>query len=93
MDRKLAAKIRRLLSQGGYHATAHAVEEMEEDAVFDSDIVAAAETMDALKIQRDRRGPKYRFEGRSGDRRIGVVCRFTPRKRPRIITVYEIDES
>jgi len=91
MDRKLAAQIRRLLVQGRYYATVHAVEEMEEDAVFDSDIVAAAETMDALKIQRDRRGPKYKFSGFSGDRRIGVVCRFTPRGLLRIITVYEIE--
>ena len=94
MDSKLVAKIRRLLRVGKYFATSHAVDEMEEDGLFDSDVIAAAETMDTLETQRgDKRGPKQMFEGRSGDRRVGVVGRITNMGKFKIITVYEIHEE
>jgi hypothetical protein len=94
MDRKLVARIRLLLRKGKYFATSHAIDEMEEDGLFDSDVIAAVETMDVLETQRgDKRGPKQKFEGRSGDRRVGVVGRITGKGRFKIITVYEIHEE
>ncbi len=48
MSRTLATRIRRLLQKGKYFATAHALEEMEEDGLFDSDVIAAAEIMTSL---------------------------------------------
>jgi len=81
------------LRKGKYFATAHAVEEMEEDGLFDSDVIAAAESMASLERQTgDPRGPKYVFEGRSQGRRLGVAGRITSMGRFMIITVYEIKE-
>ena len=91
MDKKLAAKIRHLLKTGSYFATSRAVDEMEADGLFDSDVIAAAETMFSLELQQgDPRGVRLKFEGRSGIHRVGVVGRITNKGRFRIVTVYEI---
>jgi len=94
MDKKLAARIRGLLRQAMYFATAHAVDEMQEDGLFDSDVIAAAESMTSLRSQTgDKRGPKHLFEGESEGRRLGVAGRITAMGRFKIITVYEIKEE
>lgn len=93
MNRTLAAKIRRLLWQGRYFVISHAEREMENDAVFDSDLIVAAATMESLEtLTDDERGPRYRCVGWSGNRRVGFIARMTPFGRLKVITAYEVKE-
>ena len=94
MDRQLAAKIGRLLWRGRFSATPHAHEEMWEDGISVLDLINVAGNMERLEtLTDDPRGPRYRFEGLSWGRRIGVVARMTPFGRLRIITTYEVEEA
>lgn len=76
--------------------TAHAVEEMAEDALDLVDVEAALNSGDIAKIERDDpRGTRFTIHGYNadGDRQVGVVGRFTGTGRFLIITVYAVTEE
>ena len=63
---------------------------MEQDHFVLDDVKQAIYTGRIVRTQRDRRGRKYTITGRTTDGRgVRVVCRLTPLRRLRIITVYE----
>lgn len=89
-------KIRRVVWSGRYEFTSHALEEMDEDDVDESDVRHAIlrGTLVAT-LGDDPRGERFVIRGktRDGDLSIEVVCRFLPTGRLRIITVYLIEKD
>ena len=85
-------RIRGAVRRGKYEFTLHALEEMDEDDLSESDVQSAllcghvkAELVD------DPRGARFVVRGtpRGSAIQIDVVCRFLPSGLLRIITVYQ----
>jgi len=85
--------IRRAIREGRYEFTIHALEEMDEDDVEETDVRSCllhGSLSDELTD--DPRGTRFLVRGTSQDREIEVVCRFLPSGLLRIITVYQLAE-
>lgn len=93
MSTKPFAGIRRLVEEGKYEVSNHALDEAIEDDLHRVDIESAVLTGKVRRIETgDPKGRKYVIAGRAADleRRVGVVVRFKSKDRCAIITVYEI---
>lgn len=88
-------RIRLALKEGRYEYSVHALEEMDEDLLADSDVYEA--TMKGKVVARltgDPRGTRFVVRGLAVDKqtRVEVVCRFLSSAILRIITVYAVEE-
>ena len=88
-------RIRLALKEGRYEYSIHALEEMDEDQLADSDVYEA--TMKGKIVARltgDPRGTRFVVRGLAVDKETGVevVCRFLSSAILRIITVYAVEE-
>ena len=95
MPRSRIERIREKIRLRQYDMSAHAMEEMAEDALDIEDVQRAILNGNIARIDRDNpRGTRYVVEGVGVDRitPVGVVGRFTSTSRYLIITVYEITE-
>ncbi len=86
-------RIRRAIREGRYEYTAHALEEMDEDNLDESDVrygILNGEI--SSELTDDPRGIRFVVLGNTKDqtRSLEVVCRFLPSGLLRIITVYQI---
>jgi hypothetical protein len=88
-------RIRRAAREGRCEFTLHALEEMDEDDL------AETEVLDVLlrgrlgaRQSRDARGVRFVVRGRSSasDARVEIVCRFLPGGTLRIITAYRLED-
>jgi hypothetical protein len=96
MASKPLARIKRLVEEGRYEISNHALDEAMEDDLHRLDIESGILTGRLQRVQKgDRRGLKYVIVGRATDlqRRLGVVVRFKSEHLCAIITVYEIQEG
>lgn len=85
-------RIRRAIREGRYEFTVHALEEMDEDDLDESDVkygVLHGEI--SSELTDDPRGIRFVVLGKTQDlaRSLEVVCRFLPSGLLRIITVYQ----
>lgn len=89
-------KIRRAVRKGRYEFTSHALEEMDEDDILESDVRRAI-MMGKLvaTLTDDPRGARFVVRGRTriGEVPIEIVCRFLATGRLRIITVYVLEQD
>ncbi len=95
MPRSRIERIREKIRLRQYDMSAHAMEEMAEDALDIEDVQRAILNGNIARIDRDNpRGTRYVVEGVGVDgiTPVGVVGRFTSTSRYLIITVYEITE-
>ena len=88
-------RIRRAIREGRYEFTVHALEEMDEDDLNESDVrygILHGEI--SSELTDDPRGIRFVVLGNTQDqnRSLEVVCRFLPSGLLRIITVYQIGE-
>ena len=87
--------IRRAIRERRYEFTAHALEEMDEDDLDESDMrYAILHGEISMELTDDPRGIRFVVRGatRNEDRELEVVCRFLPTGLLRIITVYQLEE-
>jgi hypothetical protein len=95
LSRRTLDRIRAAIRNAAYDVTAHAIEEMAEDALAIVDVETAILNGTLVKTQRDDpRGTRYTVHGIGADgiTPVGTVGRFTGTGRYLIITVYEIME-
>lgn len=95
MSRRILDRIRAAIRNAAYDVTAHAIEEMAEDALDIIDIETAILNGRLVKTDRDDpRGTRYTVHGIGADgiTPVGTVGRFTSTGRYLIITAYEIME-
>ena len=95
MPRSRIERIREKIRLRQYDMSAHAMEEMAEDALDIKDVQRAILNGNIARIDRDDpRGTRYVVEGVGVDgiTPVGVVGRFTSTSHYLIITVYEIIE-
>ncbi|MGH9427617.1 MAG: DUF4258 domain-containing protein [Terriglobia bacterium] len=93
MPRSKIDRIRQRIRLRQYDMSAHAMEEMAEDALDVIDVETAVCNGRIIRTEEhDPRGAKHVVEGIGSDqcRSVGVVGRFTDTGRYLIITVYEI---
>ncbi len=93
MPTRALARIKRLVEEGNYEISNHALDEALEDDFHRVDIESGILTGTVKQIQKDdKRGPKYVIIGQATDleRRIGIVARFKSKELCVIITVYEV---
>ncbi len=88
-------RIRRAIRNGRYEFTVHALEEMDEDDLDESDVrhvVLHGEI--SAELTDDPRGIRFVVRGTTSNKdcEIEVVCRFLPSGLLRIITVYKLEE-
>ena len=85
-------RIRGAVRRGKYEFTLHALEEMDEDDLSESDVQSVL-LRGHVKAQLvdDPRGVRFVVRGtpQGSDIEIDVVCRFLPSGLSRIITVYQ----
>jgi Domain of unknown function (DUF4258) len=95
LSRRILDRIRAAIRNAAYDVTAHAIEEMAEDALDIIDIETAILNGRLVKTDRDDpRGTRYTVHGIGADgiTPVGTVGRFTGTGRYLIITAYEIME-
>ena len=95
MSQRILDRIRAAIRNAAYDVTAHAIEEMAEDALDVVDIETAIHTGKLVKTDRDDpRGTRHTVHGIGADgiTPVGTVGRFTGTGRYLIITAYEIME-
>jgi len=95
LSRRILDRIRAAIRNAAYDVTAHAVEEMAEDALDVVDVETAVLNGRLVKTDReDPRGTRYTVHGIGADgiTPVGTVGRFTGTGRYLIITAYEIME-
>jgi len=93
MPSEAFTRIKRLVEEGHYEISNHALDEALEDDFHRLDIESGILTGTVKQIQKDnKRGPKYVIIGLATDqeRRIGIVARFKSKGLCVIITVYEV---
>jgi hypothetical protein len=88
-------RIRRAVRAGRYEFTVHALEEMDEDDLDETDVrygILHGEI--SSELTDDPRGIRFIVLGNTEDqtRALEVVCRFLPSNLLRIITVYKLEE-
>ena len=95
MPRRILDRIRASIRHVAYDITAHAIEEMAEDALDIVDVETAILNGRLVNTEHDDpRGTRYTVQGIGADgiTPVGTVGRFTGTGRYLIITVYEIME-
>ena len=95
MPPRILDRIRAAIRHAAYDITAHAIEEMAEDALDIVDVETAILNGRLVKTERDDpRGTRYTVHGIGADGMtpVGIVGRFTGIGRYLIITVYKITE-
>lgn len=88
-------RIRLALKERRYEYSIHALEEMDEDHLADSDVYEAIMKGNVVaKLTGDPRGTRFVVRGLAVDEEseVEAVCRFLPTSIPRIITVYAVEE-
>lgn len=88
-------RIRRAISERRYEFTIHALEEMDDDDLDESDVrFAILHGKISAELSDDPRGIRFVVLGNTQDkaRSLEVVCRFLPSGLLRIITVYQLEE-
>ncbi len=88
-------RIRRAMRQRRYEFTIHALEEMDDDDLDESDVrFAVLHGAISAELTDDPRGVRFVVFGNMQDetRALEVVCRFLPSGLLRIITVYQLEE-
>lgn len=88
-------RIRLALKEDRYAYSIHALEEMDEDHLADSDVYEAIMKGKVVaKLTGDPRGTRFVIRGRAvgKETQVEVVCRFVPSTILRIITVYAVEE-
>jgi hypothetical protein len=88
-------RIRQAISEGDYHITPHALEEMADDGLAVEDIEELLLTGDLIRrLTQDPRGERYELCGQALDgREVRVVCRFLPTGVLRVITAWALEEE
>ena len=89
-----ARRIRDAVRQGRYEFTLHALEEMDEDDLRESDVRHVLQRgRVGARLGGDARGGRFVVQGTAGqlNRAVEVVCRFLPSGLLRIITVYRLE--
>ena len=85
-------RIRRLVEEGLYYLTDHALQEADFDGlnIYDVELV-----MLTGKIRRTwSKNPRYEIIGKTHDnKKVGVVCRISKAGKVRVITAYEDKEK
>jgi len=87
--------IRQKIREGRYEFTVHALEEMDEDDLDETDVrQAVLHGSISAELTDDPRGTRFVVRGTTSDkdREVEVVCRFLPSGLLRIITVYQLEE-
>jgi len=88
-------RIRRAVREGRYEFTVHALEEMDEDDLDETDVhFAILHGEISSELTDDPRGIRFIVLGNTEDQThaLEVVCRFLPSNLLRIITVYQLEE-
>ena len=88
-------RIRRAIREERYEFTIHALEEMDDDDLDETDVRYAILNGEiSSELTDDPRGIRFVVLGEASDktRALEVVCRFLPTGLLRIITVYQIEE-
>lgn len=88
-------RIRSAIRENRYELTVHALEEMDEDDLDESDVRhAVLHGSISAELTDDPRGARFVIRGTTNDkdREMEVVCRFLPSSLLRIITVYQLEE-
>ena len=88
-------RIRRAIRAGRYEFTVHALEEMDEDDLDETDVRQAILHGEiSAELTDDPRGMRFVVRGTTGDkeREMEVVCRFLPSGLLRVITAYQLEE-
>ncbi len=85
-------RIRRLVEEGQYYFTEHALQEADFDGLNIYDIESVLLTG---KIRRTwSKNPRYEIIGETHDnKKVGIVCRITRSGKVRVITAYEDKEK
>jgi hypothetical protein len=87
-------RIRGAVRQGRYEFTLHALEEMDEDDLSESDVRSVLRRGHVVaRLAEDPRGARFVVRGtpHSSDAAVEVVCRFLPSGLLRIITIYPLE--
>ena len=88
-------RIRSAVKEGRYAYSAHALEEMDDDQLTDSDVFGVINRGKVVaKLTGDLRGTRFVVRGVAMDKEteVEVVCRFLSSGFLRIITVYAVEE-
>lgn len=88
-------RIRRAVREERYEFTIHALEEMDDDDLDETDVrYVVLHREISSELTDDPRGIRFVVCGNAADknRSLEVVCRFLPSGLLRIITVYQIEE-
>jgi hypothetical protein len=88
-------RIRLAAREGHYVYSVHALEEMDDDDLLDSDVLEVMMRGKVIaKLAGDWRGPRFVLRGLALDKetQVEVICRFLPSAILRIITVYAVNE-
>jgi hypothetical protein len=88
-------RIRLAAREGRYAYSVHALEEMDDDDLLDSDVLEVLMRGKVVAtLTGDQRGPRFVVSGLAADNQtqVEVICRFLPTAILRIITVYAINE-
>ena len=88
-------RIRLALSEGRYEYSIHALEEMDQDQLVDSEVYEVIMSGKVVaKLTGDPRGTRFVIRGLAAGKgsEVEVVCRFVPSAILRIITVYAVEE-
>ena len=93
MPSRALTRIKRLVEEGLYEVSDHALDEALQDDFHRVDIESGILTGTVMKTQKDdKRGPKYVIVVQATDleRKIGIVARFKSKELCVITTVYEV---
>lgn len=88
-------RIRLAVRKGGYSYSVHALEEMDDDQLLESDVhEVIMRGKIVAKLTGDPRGTRFVVRGTTVDEEteVEVVCRFLPSGILRIITVYAAED-
>lgn len=88
-------RIRSALTEGRYFFSDHALEEMDDDGLLESDVLGVLlRGKIVARLTGDTRGLRFVVRGTTVEEEIEieVVCRFLPSGNLRIITVYAIQD-
>jgi hypothetical protein len=87
-------RIRSAVTEGRYLYSIHALEEMDDDQLLESDVLEVIMRGKLVtKLTGDPRGLRFVIRGTTAEEEIEieVVCRFLPSGILRIITVYAVE--
>ena len=87
-------RLRLAVREGRYSYSVHALEEMDDDGLLESDVhEVMMRGKIVAKLTGDPRGARFVVRGSTIDKEtVEVVCRFLPEGILRIITVYAAEE-